>query len=259
MADTTYVDGTTPAVNAAWLNDINNTVYRILGTGGVVPPNTSTLLSNIGAQPAATAITTSNIGSQHVSLADSATNATNVPYSGVSGFPTNLAAVAGTDAICKILRPASQASTSGTGITFSSIPSWAKEISIGLSGVSTTGTNAVMVQIGTGGSPDTSGYLSAGAYAGSTNTVTSTNGTTGMITEGPSGTAVTRHGIITLVNMGSNIWAMSSIQARSDSAYVHVGAGSKTLSGTLDTIRITSVGSTDTFDAGTISIVIKGY
>ncbi|HET8685964.1 MAG TPA: hypothetical protein VFM18_04790 [Methanosarcina sp.] len=264
MSDTTFVDGVT-VIPTTWAQDVNNTVYRALGSGGVAPTDAATVLSNIGAQAAATAINTGNIASQHVALADNATNATNAtnasvaPYSGLTGIPANIAAVGGTDSICKIKQATAQASTSGTSINFSSIPSWVKEISIGIVGVSTSGSNQLIVQIGTGGTPTTTGYLSCGAYAGTTNTVVSNTVTTGFSTEGPSGAAVTRHGIITLLNLGSNVWAMSSTQARSDSAYVHVGAGSITLGGVLDYIRITSVGSTDTFDAGTINIVYKGY
>jgi hypothetical protein len=37
-----------------------------------------------------------------------------------------------------------------------------------------------------------------------------------------------------------------------------MGGGSKTLSGTLDRVRITTVNGTDTFDAGTINILYEG-
>jgi hypothetical protein len=36
------------------------------------------------------------------------------------------------------------------------------------------------------------------------------------------------------------------------------GAGTKTLSDTLDRVRITTVNGTDTFDAGTINIMYEG-
>ena len=76
MSDTTFVDGVT-VIPTTWAQDVNNTVYRALGSGGVAPTNAATVLSNIGAQAAATAINTGNIASQHVALADNATNATN--------------------------------------------------------------------------------------------------------------------------------------------------------------------------------------
>lgn len=75
MSDTTFVDGVT-VIPTTWAQDVNNTIYRALGNGGVAPANAATVLSNIGAQAAATAINTGNISSQHVAFADNATNAT---------------------------------------------------------------------------------------------------------------------------------------------------------------------------------------
>jgi len=51
------------------------------------------------------------------------------------------------------------ASTSGTSIDFTSIPSWVKSITVMFSAVSTSGTSDVIVRLGTGGSPETSGYV----------------------------------------------------------------------------------------------------
>ena len=45
------------------------------------------------------------------------------------------------------------ASTSGTSISFTSIPSWVKRITVMFSGVSTSGTSAVQIQLGTGAGP----------------------------------------------------------------------------------------------------------
>lgn len=47
MANTLFVDQSTVIV-AAWLNDINNTIYNLLGNGTVVPANIATLRTNIG-------------------------------------------------------------------------------------------------------------------------------------------------------------------------------------------------------------------
>ena len=57
---------------------------------------------------------------------------------------------------------------------------------------------------------------------------------------------------------GSNVWTYSSVIGRSSSAYVLFGGGARTLGGTLDRVRITTVNGTDTFDAGTINIAYEG-
>lgn len=47
MANTLFVDNSTVIV-ASWLNDINTTVYNLLGNGTVVPADVATLRTNIG-------------------------------------------------------------------------------------------------------------------------------------------------------------------------------------------------------------------
>jgi hypothetical protein len=53
-----------------------------------------------------------------------------------------------------------KASTSGTSVDFTGIPSWVKRVTVMFSGVSTNGTSVVLVQLGAG-SVTTSGYLGA--------------------------------------------------------------------------------------------------
>jgi hypothetical protein len=48
MADTTFADQSTPIV-ASWLNDINISVYRAIGAGGVAPTTPAIVRTNIGA------------------------------------------------------------------------------------------------------------------------------------------------------------------------------------------------------------------
>ena len=48
MSDTTYVDYSVPAVNAAWLNDVNMAVYRALGVGGIAPLTPIAVVTNLG-------------------------------------------------------------------------------------------------------------------------------------------------------------------------------------------------------------------
>ena len=140
------------------------------------------------------------------------------------------------------------ASTSGTSIDFTSIPSWVKRITVMLNGVSTSSTSNYLLQIGSG-SIDTATYISACAYT--TNTVTSTNGFT--IANGI-GASDLCSGVIVLAYLGSNVWAQSGVVS---SNVVRSSSGSKTLSGTLDRIRITSV-MPDTFDAGSVNILYEG-
>lgn len=141
------------------------------------------------------------------------------------------------------------ASTSGTSIDFTSIPSWVKRITVMFSGVSTSGTSAVLVQLGTSGGVVTSGYL------GSAN---SANFTTGF-SDGLANASAVRHGTYIITSFGSNTWCSSVVIGASGITPTNTPGGfSVTLSGTLDRVRITTVNGTDTFDAGSINILYEG-
>ena len=150
------------------------------------------------------------------------------------------------------------ASTSGTSIDFTSIPSWVKRITVMFSGVSTSGSSFPLVQIGSG-SPATTGYVSTGSYA--TSSVASTAFTTGFGINQVGDSAVVFQGLMTicLLNSSTNLWVASGVVGAVAPIYTQTApfAGTKTLSGTLDRVRITTVNGTDTFDAGSINILYE--
>jgi hypothetical protein len=143
------------------------------------------------------------------------------------------------------------ASTSGTSIDFTGIPSWVKRITVMFNGVSTNGTSNIQIQLGDSGGIETSGY------AGCAVTLPSTFATysAGFQLMGSNAAARIYQGQTIISLMGSNIWTEFGILGRSDSTDVTYGAGSKTLSDTLTQIRITTVNGTDTFDAGSINLL----
>jgi len=148
-------------------------------------------------------------------------------------------------------------SASGTSVNFTDIPSWVKRITVMFSGVSTNGSGNYQIQIGSG-SVTTSGYLGSTGYFTSGTAVAAA--TAGFIIYSPSGAAVVAHGISTLVlvNAATNTWAASSVMASSQAAQMLFGAGSISLAGALDRVRVTTSTGTDTFDAGTINILYEG-
>ena len=148
------------------------------------------------------------------------------------------------------------ASTSGTSIDFTGLPSWIKRITVQFQGVSLSATANILVQLGTGGTPTytTSGYLSTsnGAQAGGNSINTSTAGF--VLIDTSAAAVVSGHMIIT--NISGNNWVSSHI-AKRDAALVASGGGDVSLGAVLTAVRITST-STDTFDAGTVNILYEG-
>ena len=156
---------------------------------------------------------------------------------------------------------AKDTSTGAVLYDFIGIPSWAKRITLVLSGVSTNGTSLVQTQIGAG-SITTSGYIYYGSYAGATNGAGGVVYTSGIVTDtGITGNASNlRQGILTIVNVSGNTWTYSysgSIFYAASNYYATIGAGSITLSGILDRVRLTTVNGTDTFDAGSVNVMYE--
>lgn len=156
----------------------------------------------------------------------------------------------------KIVSGTAVASTSGTSIDFTGIPSWVKRVTVMFNGVSTSGTSTPQIQIGAG-SIVTTGYYSCGTACAGTIVAATTNSTTGLLLGAGGGATDVRHGNAILALIGSNIWTISGTLGYSSSAVVCLFGGSITLSGTLDRVRITTVNGTDTFDAGSINILYE--
>jgi hypothetical protein len=165
--------------------------------------------------------------------------------------PTITGAVVSSMASSVLTLGTAQASTSGTSIDFTGLPSWVRRVTVFFNGVSTNGTALPLVQLGAG-SITSSGYVSTAASSDGTTVSTSTAGF--VVRSTSAANALT--GSITLSTMGSNIWVVAGlINNSSGGGVVTSTTGGVTLSGTLDRVRITTVGGTDTFDAGSINIV----
>lgn len=149
----------------------------------------------------------------------------------------------------KLTQGAAQASTSGTSIDFTGIPSWAKRITVMFHAVSTSGTSSTLIQLGSG-SFTTSGYASTVSQS---NLTTSSTSTAGLIITHTASASLLFSGNVIITNPTGNAWCASA--AMYYGSVTTPSGGHVTLGGTLDRVRITTVNGTDTFDAGTINIM----
>ena len=149
------------------------------------------------------------------------------------------------------------ASTSGTSIDFTSIPSWVKRITVMFTGVSTSGTSNIQVQLGTGGTPTytTTGYSAVGMGFGGTAGGT-TAYTAGFGYSDGNVATNTAGGQYVFSNLTGNTWTCSVSMWRNSNA-IGLGAGFIALAAALTAVRITTVNGTDTFDAGSINILYE--
>jgi hypothetical protein len=145
------------------------------------------------------------------------------------------------------------ASTSGTSIDFTGIPSWAKRITVMFNGVSANGSSNYLIQLGDSGGIENTGYVS-GSFTASTPSTQ----TIGFQLVNAHVAASVFSGNVTIININSNTWNYDGVLFRTTDGYSSVSGGVKTLSDILTQIRITTVNGTDTFDAGSINVMWEG-
>ena len=145
-----------------------------------------------------------------------------------------------------------QASTSGTSIDFTGIPSWVKRVTVMFNNTSTNGSSNLLVQIGSGSIVST-GYVSGSSSV--INAETSFTTTAGFGLANNNGSSASINGAMTIRLFSGNTYTEDICVSTSNN--VTVGGGSVTLSGVLDRVRITTVNGTDTFDAGSINILYE--
>ena len=184
------------------------------------------------------------------------------PPATASNFVATMPAGTGTVSVngvsSNIVSGTSQASTSGTSIDFTGIPSWVKRITVMFNGVSTNGTSGLLIQIGSG-SFTTSGYLSSTGIIQTNGVTGATSATTGFIVMGFGANTDAISAALTLTNITGNVWvyAGNSYRTGTNAGSGFSSASALTLSSTLDRVRITTVNGTDTFDLGSINILYE--
>jgi hypothetical protein len=160
-------------------------------------------------------------------------------------------------ATAKIVLGTAVTSTSGTSIDFTGIPSWAKRVTVMLNNVSANNFGRIFIQLGTGGTPTTSGYVSNYNYISTNNaTVRSNNLVTSAfpLFADEAGDATTGVAVFTLLTgntwMGIGGSLIVGPNAGSGNSFMSVS-----LAGALNMIRVTTSTGTPTFDSGTINIM----
>lgn len=147
-----------------------------------------------------------------------------------------------------------KASTSGTSIDFTGIPSWVKRITVMFNGTSLSGTSNILIRVGTASGIVASGYNNVTGSINNTSALT-TNFTTGFgLSSTNAGNLL--YGSYVLVNVTGNIWVCTGVIYNNTATVTYAGGGVDA-GGVLTTIRCTNNGS-DTFDAGSINILYEG-
>jgi hypothetical protein len=152
------------------------------------------------------------------------------------------------------VRGTSVASTSGTSIDFTSIPSWVKRITLLMNQVSTNGSSIFRVQLGTSSGVTTSGYYGNVVDAGGSVRATYTDGFSLALYGNAS---YTFNGTLFIHNISSNVWMIMGTIGPSTNDAGGTVCGGISLAATLDRVRLTTVNGTDTFDNGSVNILYE--
>jgi hypothetical protein len=156
------------------------------------------------------------------------------------------------------LTPTALVTASGATVDFTGLPSWARRITLMFDGVSFTGTDFLLLQLGGSAGIETSGYATSFA--------STSNGVTPSVTERTDSWALQSNsaagaftGLVTigLLDPSTNKWVASGNIARGAGLLnVFSIAGSKALATALQRVRLSASG-TNTFDAGTVSLLYE--
>lgn len=169
----------------------------------------------------------------------------------INGSPT-LSITSGGVTPAKLSQPFTSATAqtaNAVNIDFTGIPSWVKRITVSFSSVATsTGTSTYpLIQIGSSAGFETTGYLSGSIEIG----LGGRQFTSGFGINSGSVNAFSGH--IVLTNVTGNTWAISGTTIRYSDTTGHISTGTKTLSGTIDRLRVTTSNSA-AYSSGTINV-----
>lgn len=140
------------------------------------------------------------------------------------------------------------ATTSGTSVDITGIPSGSRRLSINLLGVSSNGVSPFLVQLGTSGGIVTSGYNSG---AGTRSADTAAN-TAGFILHVAAVAARAYYGslVLNMESSANNTWIGGGTLLAETTPTPAFNAGAVSLSGEVTQVRLTTVGGVNTFDLG---------
>jgi hypothetical protein len=147
---------------------------------------------------------------------------------------------------------------SSTSVSFSAIPSGVRRVTVTFAGVSTSGTDSLLIQLGDSGGIETSSYLGASNAVTNGGATAGANSTAGFLIYSASASNII-HGaaVFTLTDKATWAWVGHGTFALSNAATNMVSATRRALDSELTQLRITTTGGTDTFDAGSINVIYE--
>ena len=137
---------------------------------------------------------------------------------------------------------------------FIGIPSYARRIYVVFYGFSTSGTDPILIQLGTSAGIVSTNYVSTVVKIGATNSTIITS-TSGMIACDPgASSSIYGQWVLSALGSSSTEWVGTGTTTFNTTAGPVVGSGGINIVGIVDRIRITTTDGNETFDDGKINI-----
>lgn len=145
--------------------------------------------------------------------------------------------------------------TSGTSHDFTGLPSYVKHITLAFGGVSINAAGVIVVQIGDSGGVEATSYESQLSSLTASAVVTASSVVAFPVASVDAADLLSGTVDLWLVDPATNTWVSRGTLGRLTATLsLEVSAGFKSLSGTLDRVRLFTAAGTATFDAGKIQI-----
>jgi hypothetical protein len=204
-------------------------------------------------------VTVGTLGVANLGLATLASPTfTGTPAAPTAAAGTNSTQLATTAFVTSYAMPVlgTSQSATGTSIDFTSIPSWVKRVTVIFADLSLNGSASVLIQLGDSGGVETTGYVSTSNFLAGGSSSGATSSTAGIALVAQS-TANALTGSVVFTKLSGNRWVATGVfNFANTTGITGFTAGDKSLSDTLDRIRVTNSAS-DTFDAGSINILYE--
>jgi hypothetical protein len=229
------------------------TGYAIIVQDSVDPDLTPFVVTNDGSVGIGTTIPATKLAVVGTISTDTIAEYTAAAGVTVAGVPIN-SSIAGD--YLRIAGKTTVASTTGTSISFTGIPTWARRVTVMFAGVSTDSTSPLLVKIGPSGGIVSTGYIGTSARIASGSTTVDTS-TAGFIINSTAAADTVSGTLVISVLDPTNYYYIADHTAKAGTTAVMCGGGRVTLTGLMTQLSITTVTGTSNFDAGSINVLYE--
>jgi len=248
----------------------NNLLLLAINNAGTIELAVCNQWNNINLNEANTINTTAITGAANSAITNYSTTTRSGVYFRIIGILTSTQTTAGTWATLPTMQSGGAWSplvnqltlgtsqtypfvTTNASVSFTGIPSWAKRITILLSGVTTVAAGLPAIRAGSG-SYEATGYDSVNNAIGASGVGSSASATTSWDLQNSGGSANVYTGQVVITKVNGTLYTISG-QVRYSTSSTALSVGFKTFAGTIDRVQLLMSTGTDTFNGGTINIM----